>query len=170
MVAEALLENAPDKRSRAHLLMVSSRERELGAWLQAAPVSSLLRSWTTIPFMDDNTFKVAVGLRLGSSLCGPHSCYHCGTEVDRYATHGLSCHWSEGHHYRHAAINDVVHCLAKIPSRLEPSGIYSFDGKRTSVPWERGKLLFFGYHLLRHLRSFLHLQCSLWGQSCGSPG
>ena len=62
-----------------------------------------------------------------SSLCRPHSCHHCCTEVDHYATHGLSYRWSEGHHYRHAAINDIVHhalSLVKVPSHLEPAGIY----------------------------------------------
>ena len=140
VVSEALLENAPDDRSRARLLAASSRES--GAWLQAPPVSSLgLR-------MDDNTIRVAVGLRLGSSLCRPHSCHHCGAEVDRYGTHGLSCRWSEGRHYWHVSLNDIIHralSSAKVPSRLEPAGIYRSDGKRpdgiTLVPWESGKLL-----------------------------
>ena len=45
-------------------------------------------------------------------------------------------------------INDIIHqalSSAKIPSRLEPSGLYRSDGKRpdgiTIVPWRRGKLL-----------------------------
>ena len=64
VTAERLLENAPDLRACARLLAASSRES--GAWLQAHPVSSLgLR-------MDDNTIRVAVGLRLGSPLCRPH--------------------------------------------------------------------------------------------------
>ena len=140
VTAERLLENAPDERSRARLLAASSMES--GAWLQALPVSSLgLR-------MDDTTVRVAVGLRLGSPLCRPHTCHHCGAEVDHLATHGLSCRWSEGRHFRHAALNDIVHralSSAKVPSRLEPAGIYRSDGKRpdgiTVVPWERGKLL-----------------------------
>ena len=41
--------------------------------------------------MDDNTV-----LRLGSSLCHPHTCQHCGADVDQLATHGLSCKKSEG--------------------------------------------------------------------------
>ena len=113
-----------------------------GAWLNALPISSLgLR-------MDDNTVRVAVGLRLGTSLCRPHSCAHCRAEVDCKATHGLSCRRSVGRHYWHAALNDIVHramTSAHIPSRLEPSGIFRFDGKCpdgiTVVPWENGKLL-----------------------------
>ena len=98
--------------------------------------------------MDDNTVRVAIGLRLGSPLCRPHTCHHCGAEVDGLATHGLHYQWSEGRHYRHAALNVIVHralSTAKIPSRLEPAGIYRSDGKRpdgiTVVPWERGQLL-----------------------------
>ena len=137
VTAERLLANAPDERSHARLLAASSMES--GAWLQALPVSPLgLR-------MDDTTVRVAVGLRLGSPLCRLHTCHHCGAEVDHLATHGLSCRWSEGRHFRHAALNDIVHralSSAKVPSRLEPAGIYRSDGKRpdgiTVVPWERG--------------------------------
>ena len=139
-IAESLLESAPDQRSRARLLAASTKEA--GAWLSAFPISSLgLR-------MDDNTVRVAVGLRLGTSLCRPHLCAHCGAEVECKATHDLNCRWSEGRHYRHAALNDIVHralTSAHIPSRLEPSGIFRSDGKRpdgiTMVPWENGKLL-----------------------------
>ena len=80
--------------------------------------------------MDDNTIRVAIGLRLGVQLCRPHTCHHCGAGVDSLATHGLNCRWSEGRHHRHAALNDIIHralSSAKIPARLEPSGSY---GKR----------------------------------------
>ena len=41
----------------------------------------------------------------------------------------------EGRHFRHAALNDIIHralssAIPKIPSRLEPSGVYRADGKR----------------------------------------
>jgi len=138
--AEHLLKDISDPRARARLL--ASRTKESGAWLNVLPISSLgLR-------MDDNTIRIAVGLRLGVPLCRPHSCQHCGAEVDSLATHGLSCRWSEGRHHRHAALNNIIHralSSAKIPSRLEPSGLQRSDGKRpdgiTVVPWKCGKLL-----------------------------
>ena len=138
--AEGLLEDAPDDVARARLLAVSAKES--GAWLHALPISSLgLR-------MDDNTVRIAVGLRLGSALCRPHDCQHCGAEVDRLAVHGLSCKNSEGRHYRHGAINDIVHralTTARVPSRLEPSGLARTDGKRpdgvTMIPWKNCKPL-----------------------------
>ena len=56
-----------------------------GSWLHTLPVTSLgLR-------MDDNTIRIAIGLRLGTPLCIPHLCYHCGANVDTLGTHGLSC-------------------------------------------------------------------------------
>ena len=138
--AEALLVGAPDASSRVCLLATSSKES--GAWLNALPISSLGLK------MDNDTFRIAVGLRLGSSLCRTHTCCHCGAEVDSLATHGLSCRWIEGRHFRHAALNDIIHqalSSAKIPSRLEPSGVYRADGKRPDgisvVPWKNGKLL-----------------------------
>ena len=134
-MANSLLENAPDAQSRARL---NQRVRRLNA-LNALPISSLgLR-------MDDNTIRVSVGLRLGTTLCHPHACLHCGADL---GTHGLSCVRSEGRHHRHAALNDIVHralTAAHIPSRLEPSGIFRSDGKCpdgiTAVPWKSGRLL-----------------------------
>ena len=61
-----------------------------------------------------------LGLRLGTQLCHPHSCYHCGTEVDELGIHGLSCRKSEGRHHRHSELKDIVHralITAHIPSR-----------------------------------------------------
>ena len=81
-ISQALIDNASDARSRARLLAVCRSES--GAWLQALPVPSLgLR-------LDDEITRVAVGLRLGTPLCRPHQCIHCGVEVDHLATH-LSC-------------------------------------------------------------------------------
>ena len=119
-----LFKNAVDARSRSRSLAATSKES--GAGLQALPLSSIgLR-------MDDNTVHIATGLRLGSPLCRPHNCQHCGSDVDRSAVHGLSCRWSEGRHFRHSALNDIVHralSSARIPSRFEPSGISQSDGK-----------------------------------------
>ena len=136
----SLLEAAPDIQSRARLLAAANKES--GAWLNTLPVSSLgLR-------MDDDTVRVAVGLRLGIPLCRPHQCCLCGAEVDNLATHGLSCRRSEGRHPRHAALNEIIHrslSSAHIPSRLEPSGVYRTDGKRpdgiSMVPWRHGRVL-----------------------------
>ena len=68
--------------------------------------------------------------------------------MDSEATHDLSCCWSEGRHHRHGAVNDIIHralSSAKIPSRLEPSGLYCSDEKRPDgisvVPWKSRKLL-----------------------------
>ena len=53
--------HALDPRDRARLL--ASAAKESGAWLNVLPISSLgLR-------MDDDTVRVAVGLRLGAPLC-----------------------------------------------------------------------------------------------------
>ena len=98
--------------------------------------------------MDDEALRIAIGLRLGCPLCRPHACAHCGEDVDQYATHGLSCKWSQGRHSRHGELNDIIHralVSAKVPSRLEPTGLLRSDGKRpdgmTIIPWSNGRLL-----------------------------
>ena len=138
---ESLLNSAPDASSRARLLSVACKES--GAWLDAPPVTSLgLR-------MDNEVICIALGLRLGLPLCDPHPCTQHNQEVGRLGTHGLSCRFSKGRHSRHAAVNDIIkRSLAslKIPSHLEPSGLYRSDGKRpdgvTIVPWKRGCICF----------------------------
>lgn len=64
-----------------------------GAWLKILPVSPL-GLW-----LDDEGVHVAVGFRLGTPLCRPHTCQYCGMEVDSLATPSLSCRWSEGCHH-----------------------------------------------------------------------
>ena len=138
-IAAELLATAPDPLSKARLL---SALKESGSWLHILTVTSLgLR-------MDDNTIRIAIGLRLGTPLCIPHLCYHCGANVDTLGTHGLSCRFSAGRHFRHAMLNDILHralSSANVPSRLEPTGLDRTDGKRpdgiTMVPWSNGRLL-----------------------------
>ena len=98
--------------------------------------------------IDDDSLRVAVGLRLGTPLCSPHQCQCCGEEVDVMGRHGLSCRRSEGRHHRHAAMNDIIHralTSAHVPARLEPPGLMRSDGKcpdgASIVPWKSGKLL-----------------------------
>ena len=102
----------------------------------------LVCAWMTIP-----SGYMATGLRLGALLCRSHSCTHCEEEVESLATHGLSCCWNKGCHHRLAEMNDIMRALtsAKVPSRLEPSGLHRADAKRPDgiavVPWRSGKLL-----------------------------
>jgi len=126
-------------QSRARLLGVSAPES--GAWLQALPVPSLGT------FLDDNSLRVAVGLRLGTKLCEPHTC-RCGAQVQQDGAHGLSCKRSAGRFSRHSALNDVIKralSSAGVPAILEPPGLCRADGKRPDglslIPWSCGKSL-----------------------------
>ena len=98
--------------------------------------------------MEDDTVRMAVGLRLGSSLCVPHQCTQCCVHVYSSGTHGLSCRKSADWHPCHAALNDIIKralAAADIPCMLEPVGLCRSDGKHadgvTVIPWKRGQSL-----------------------------
>ena len=97
--------------------------------------------------MDNNTVKVLLDYDWVPP-CVTHAHTNTGAEVDHLATHGLSCKKSEGHHYCHVAINEIIHrALTKacITLRQEPSGHDRTDGKQpdgmTLIPWKNGKPL-----------------------------
>ena len=97
--------------------------------------------------LDDDTIRIAVGLRLGTSLCLPHTC-PCGKAVDARGIHGLSCQRSAGRSTRHSLLNDIIHralIKAKIPAHKEPQGLLVDSAMRpdgvTLIPWAQGKCL-----------------------------
>src|ERR1043165_7397235 len=66
-----------------------SRAPHAGDWLLARAVTALgLR-------LSDDVIRIAVGIRLGTTLCEPHLC-HCGQRVDARGTHGLACRKTAG--------------------------------------------------------------------------
>jgi len=136
-VHSELLANSSSRQDKARLLAVSAPHS--GDWLKALPLSSCgLR-------LDDEAIRVAVGLRLGTSLCEPHTCI-CGTAVNVLGTHGLACKRSAGRIGRHQFLNDILWRAlnrANIPAVKEPQGLVRSDGKRpdgvTQIPWSEGK-------------------------------
>ena len=140
LLFDTLLARCEDQVSRVRLLAAGTRES--GAWLNAPPISSLGLC------MSNDTVRIASGLRVGAPLCMAHMCSSCGTQVDEYGHHGLSCRFSQGRTSRHQSLNNIIHhsmASANVPSRLEPSGLYRSDGNRpdgvTMTPWSNGRLL-----------------------------
>jgi hypothetical protein len=137
---DTLLAQCNDQVSRARLLAAGCSES--GAWLNAPSVSSLgLR-------MSNDTVRIAIGLRVGAPLCLAHECCSCGTPVDEFGRHGLSCRSSQGRSFRHQSLNNIIHhslASANVPSRLEPSGLHRSDGKHpdgvSMIPWSNGRFL-----------------------------
>src|SRR6476469_738151 len=137
--AESLLSTTTDNYDKARLL--ASQAPHAGDWLNAPPISSVgLR-------LSNEALRVAVGLRLGATICSPHDC-RCSAPVDARGYHGLSCMRSAGRQQRHYAINDIV-CRAltraKVASCKEPAGLIPGSNLRpdgaTLIPWSRGKCL-----------------------------
>ena len=111
-----------DQVSKARLM--ATAQKESGAWLNALQVSSLGT------LLDPESFRVAIGLRVGADVCIPHSC-RCGGRMDSRGLHGLSCKYSAGRFPRHSAMNDVIkRALQKagLPSVLEPPGLDRGEG------------------------------------------
>ena len=58
--------------------------------------------------LNNESIRVAVGLRLGCVLCSAHRC-SCGAVVSDLGIHGLSCRLAVGRLARHNVINDIIH-------------------------------------------------------------
>ena len=136
---ESLLENAATSLEKPRLLEVVHPDS--GAWLNAFPISALgLR-------LDDSEVQIAISYVL-DYLCAAHTCIGCGAAVDERGWQGFSSRFNKSLHSRHAALNNLVKRSldsAKIPSHLEPTGLYSTDAKRsdgaTMVPWKSSRVL-----------------------------
>src|SRR6218665_1152461 len=111
-----------------------------GVWLQTIPLTACGLG------LDNEAVRVAVGLRLGLTLCALHRC-QCGEVAEKGGHHALTtCRRSVERAARHAAINDMILrglSEAGIPSSKEPPGLICTDGKRpdraTLIPWSRGR-------------------------------
>jgi len=124
---------------RARLLASSTKESS--KWLQVVPSSQLGL------LLDNNTARIAVGLRLGCQMCEEHKC-SCGKIVKKDGLHGLSCANSAGWIPRHDHVNKIfshAFSTAGHPNIIQPPGISRDDGKKpdgmTLTPWSHGKSL-----------------------------
>lgn len=75
-----------------------------GKWLFALPSPPIGT------MLDNNSLRIAVGLRLGMAICAPHVCARCTAQVSATGEHGLSCSRSSGRLSRHRAINKLLSC------------------------------------------------------------
>ena len=92
---------------------------------------------------------IACSLRLGSTICHPHTCI-CGGTLESNGRHGLACKKQMGRHSRHDEVlikRAIVQ--VKIPTVLEPSNLSREDGKRpdglTLSTWKSGKCLIWDF-------------------------
>ena len=127
---EVISSAAQTQVGRARLIAAAAPHT--GDFLHAIPCSAVGTR------LDDTSLRIAVSLRLGATMCAPHTCV-CGAEVDCFGIHGLACRKSAGRHMRHKAVNDLIKralASADIPALLEPKSLSRDDGKRPDVqPW-----------------------------------
>ncbi len=163
-IHQEILSSVSSDIDRARIL--ANVARESSAWLNALPCSSLGT------LLDNQSFRISVGLRLGLSICHPHTCV-CGQLVDRYGRHGLACKKSSGRKARHETINDLIkRALATcgVPALREPTGCNRSDGKRpdglTLIPWKRGKPLIWDFTSAdTTCKSYIKLTCRKSGSA-----
>ena len=120
---------------------------ESGVWLNCVPSN---RVGT---FIDNDILRIGFALRVGLSVCDPHRC-KCGTTVDTFGTHPLSCRFSGGRIPRHSDLNDVVRrglSADGMPSMLESSGLDPVDGNRPN-------------RIAVYL--YLRCRCLIWDATC----
>ena len=65
---------------------MASIDSNSGMWLKAIPLTVGLK-------LEDEVVRIAVGLRLGTSICEAHDCAR-GSRVDSRGTHGLACKYN----------------------------------------------------------------------------
>jgi len=111
--------------------------------------------------LDDNAVHVAVGLRLGASICEPYQC-PCDTEIDTRGVYGLSCKGGSSRSTRHHSLNDLVWrglSMANIHTTKEPLGLLKSDIKWADglilIPWKNRRMLNLGCHHHRHIGTVL---------------
>jgi len=136
---ESVLSAAQTQAGLARLLAAGAPHA--GDFLNAVPCSAVGTR------LDDTSLRIAVALRLGATMCAPHTCV-CGQHVDSSGIHGLACRKSAGRHLRHNTANDLIKralTSANVPTLLEPSSLSRDDGKRpdglTVLPWANGRCL-----------------------------
>jgi hypothetical protein len=94
IIANDLIFNSPRDLARFKALQCI----ESGSWLHAIPSPNIGT------LLDNTSFQVSIGLRLGCNLCTPHIC-KCNAKVDEIGIHGLNCSKSSGRFSRHTEIN-----------------------------------------------------------------
>jgi len=111
---EEVLSAAQNQTGRARLIAVAAPHS--GDFLNSIPCSSVGSR------LDDTSLRIAVLLRLGATICAPHTCI-CGMQVDSSGVHGLTCRKSAGRHMRHNAVNYLIKqalASANVLSVFEP--------------------------------------------------
>jgi hypothetical protein len=137
IIVNDLIFNSPRDLARFKALPC----KESGPWLLA------ILSPNIGTLLDNTSFHVCIGLRLGCNLCTPHIC-KCNAKVDEIGIHGLSCSKSSDRFSRHTEINSIINrslTSIHVNSTLEPNGLSRDDGKHpdgmTLVPWIKGQPL-----------------------------
>ena len=126
-------------------ILLSSSSENASDWVHSVPITSLGLK------LDNLSFKIVFGLRIGAKICSPYTCI-CGVKVNSFGRHGLSCQKAAGRLRRHNEANLIIKkSLASIdmPSTLEPKGLSATDGKQPDglsyLSWKDGKNLIWDF-------------------------
>ena len=118
--------------------LTSCADHNSGDWLKATPNRHVGL------FLNDEEFRNAVSLRIGTKFFLPHNC-RCGAVVDEHGVHCFACSRNNAKILRHTMVNRCVSATvasAGFQTRMEPTVIENKFGVRpdgmTIIPFKRG--------------------------------
>ena len=121
--------------------VISACHKNSGDWLKVTP------NRQCGIFLNNEEFRHAVALRLGSCVFEEHKC-KCGGRVDAFGTHCFVCSRNNGRILRQTMVNDCVSSslrLAGIPNIKEPQNTQYQNNVRPDgislIPFQSGKCL-----------------------------
>lgn len=108
---------------------------------------------------------------IGATICRPHRCI-CGTSVNQFGLHGLSCQQSARLHSRHTELNNII-CQA---SHFYQRTTRNVPQQRKRSWWSdtntmvKRKMPCVEHDLQRHFRRFIRAFVTNWSWKTGWNG
>lgn len=123
--------------------LLSCAGKPSGKWLNCLPSANLGL------LLDNDTYRLAMGLYVGAKICEKHTCKHCGYTIEENGQHILHCKGSnQSTINRHNMVNSCIISACKrsnLGAIIEPNHLCNSSSTRpdgmTMQPYSKGKNL-----------------------------